>query len=285
MATTEATIVTATYYLSVYGGYFNVLIGLIGNLMNIIVFNRLRLFRENQSAFYLTLTSIADFFQLIFPIATDVTAMAFSFDPAATSIIWCKLRSYFAKLTRMIATMIICLLAIDQYLSTSSRTSLRQFSTLKLAQYFVCILIIFSSVYCSVFLLFYEIRSNLGCAAFNPIFNYFYSLIHYCIFLGILPIFVSLLFSLLAYRNVRRIVRVQVPIIRRRLDHQLTAMTLLRVALFVITSLPYISLRIYQINNPISGNHSYYATVFVLIYVVLVTINEFNCSVLKLLLL
>ncbi|CAM2711850.1 unnamed protein product [Rotaria socialis] len=43
-----------------------------------------------------------------------------------------------------------------------------------------------------------------------------------------IPIVISALFSLLAYRNVRHIIGRQTPVFRRRLDRQLTAMILLR---------------------------------------------------------
>ncbi|UJR07755.1 hypothetical protein I4U23_012039 [Adineta vaga] len=51
---------------------------------------------------------------------------------------------------------------------------------------------------------------------------------------------ISSIFSLLAYRNVRRIVRRQIPIIRRRLDQQMTTLVFARVILLVILYLPYI---------------------------------------------
>jgi hypothetical protein len=42
------------------------------------------------------------------------------------------------------------------------------------------------------------------------------------------------------------------PIVRRRLDRQMTAMVLLRVVIFVCFTLPYTIYRIYVINFPIS---------------------------------
>jgi hypothetical protein len=69
------------------------------------------------------------------------------------------------------------------------------------------------------------------------------------------------LFSILAYRNVRRIIRRQIPVLRRRLDRQLTAMILVRVALFVITTLPYVSVRTYEINRPVDQKNAYAAAV------------------------
>ncbi|CAF3388554.1 unnamed protein product, partial [Rotaria sp. Silwood2] len=61
----------------------------------------------------------------------------------------------------------------------------------------------------------------------------------YPILSGMLPIFIASLFSILAYRNVRRIVRLQIPIVHRRLDRQLTAMVLARTIGFIILTLPY----------------------------------------------
>ena len=94
---------------------------------------------------------------------------------------------------------------------------------------------------------FYEIRSSNGCSIYNPIFNYYYSFVHFCVLLGLLPIIVSSLFSLLAYQNVRRIVRRQVPILRRRLDRQLTAMTLIHTLFIIIPSLPYYIFLVYTL--------------------------------------
>ncbi|CAF4195210.1 unnamed protein product, partial [Rotaria sordida] len=71
------------------------------------------------------------------------------------------------------------------------------------------------------------------------------SFFYYPILSGLLPIFIASLFSILAYRNVRRIVRRQIPIVRRRLDRQLTAMVLVRVITFVILTLPYAIQRMY----------------------------------------
>ncbi|CAF3066532.1 unnamed protein product [Rotaria sp. Silwood2] len=281
MASKEPTIVFITYFISVYVGYFNVINGLIGNIINILVFTQLKLFQRNQSAFYLTVASIVDSCQLIFAIATRITVTAFGFDLTRTSLIWCKLRAYLVRSTRIISIATICLAAIDQYLSTNYHVQLRQMSTFKSAQFLISILIIFSFLYCIPFLIFHETRRYSNCAIFHRTFNYFYSFAHYFMLLGILPIFISSLFSLLAYRNVRRIIRRQMAIVRRRLDRQLTAMILLRVALFVITTLPYISFRIYQINTSVSHNHTDAVGIMGLINVILITIYNIDYSVFK----
>lgn len=169
-----------------------------GNLINIFVFTRFKLFRRNQSVFYLTVGSIVDSSQLIFT--------ALGFDLTSASLIWCQVRAYFAQFSRIVSTISICFAAIDQYLSTNPYIQLRQLSKFKLAQYLLTILIIFSLLYSILFLIFYKIRENSICVTFNLIFNYFYLFVHYCVLIGIFSIFISSLFSLLAYRNVHRIV-------------------------------------------------------------------------------
>ncbi|CAF4281102.1 unnamed protein product, partial [Adineta steineri] len=68
--------------------------------------------------------------------------------------------------------------------------------------------------------------------------------------IGFLPIVIASSFSVLAYRNVRHLVRRQLPIVRRKLEKQITAMVLMRVIAFVCLTLPYNAYRIYVINFP-----------------------------------
>jgi hypothetical protein len=96
---------------------------------------------------------------------------------------------------------------------------------------------------------------------------------------GLLPVIISSLFSLLAYQNVRRVVRHQIPIVRRRLDLQLTAMILLRVALLVLTTLPFVSFQIYQINDPVNQNNSLATAIVQLIRIIILTIYNTNYAV------
>ncbi|CAF1058374.1 unnamed protein product [Adineta steineri] len=70
--------------------------------------------------------------------------------------------------------------------------------------------------------------------------------------IGLLPVVIASSFSILAYHNVRRIVRRQLPIVRRKLDKQITAMVLMRVIAFVFLVLPFVTYRIYTINFPVS---------------------------------
>ena len=76
---------------------------------------------------------------------------------------------------------------------------------------------------------FTDIQPSVGCVISNPIYLQYATFFLYPVLEGLLPIVIASFFSLLAFRNVRRIVRRQLPIVRRRLDRQMTAMVLIRV--------------------------------------------------------
>jgi hypothetical protein len=94
----------------------------------------------------------------------------------------------------------------------------------------------------------------------NPIWIEYVTYFFYPVLVGLLPIVIASSFSLLAFRNVRHIIRRQIPIESRRFDHQITAMILLRVGFFVCFTLPYIFHRIYVVNVPVTQtDHVQYA--------------------------
>jgi hypothetical protein len=279
MPEVEQTIYYMNYITSVYLGYVTIIAGLMGNVINILVFTKLKLFRNNPSAFYLIIAALVEIFQLIFVVSTRVITATNGYDPTRTSLVWCKFRAFLSQWGATMLPMIICSSAFDQYLSTSYHAALRQMSTLRLAQGLVAILCVLAAGYSVPSEIFQEIHPRLGCGTYNASYNYFFSFVHLCIIIGLLPIAVSSLFSLLAFRNVRRIVRRQIPIVRRRLDRQLTAMILVRIALFVTATLPLASVRTYQINRPVDQDNAYEMAVHTLIRMVVTTFYNINYSV------
>lgn len=283
MAATVNTLNSVNYNISVYIGYFLIITGVFGNIINILVFTQLTLFRNNQSAFFLTVISIVESFLLFFASLTHVITVTTGYDATIASLAWCKIRAYLIQFGSTVLSTTICLAAIDQYLSTSYLIQIRRISTFKLAQRLVGILIILAVLYSIPITVFQDVHSTLGCTTYNTSYNYFYSFVHLCIVIGLLPIVVSSLFSLLSFRNVRRIVRRQMPVVRRRLDRQLTAMILVRVALFVITTLPYVIYRTYEINDPVNLTDTYAVAVDQLIRTTVTLFTNVNYSVFNLL--
>ena len=266
------------YYLSTYGGFLITGFGVIGNVINMLLFTQLKLFRKNQTTFYLTVAAMVDSCELFLTAFMRAVTTEFDFDPTRTSLVWCKIRIYLIQIGSAISAIIVCLTAIDQYLSTSHFTQLRQLSNIKSAQRLVISFAILTALYSIPTPIFQEIRRS-TCVIYNPSYNYYYSFVHLCITIGLVPIIISSLFSFLSYQNVRRIVRRQIPIVRRRLDRQLTAMVLFRVALFVLTTLPFVIFRTYQTNRPVDQTDAYAVSVDQLIRTITTVFYHLNFAV------
>jgi hypothetical protein len=239
-----------------YSGCILFIFGIVGNAINILVFTQLKLFRNNRCALYLTVESIANFLSQFITISSSILISIYGNDATGRSLIWCKFRYILGQSFALTTAYMICLASIDQFFSTNYYFNLRPKCTLKLARClaytFVCIWIIHSLV----FGYFSDIQPLGGCVISNKIYLQYATFFFYPILGGLLPIVITSFFSWLAFQNVRRIVRRQLPIVRRRLDRQMTAMVLMRVVFFVCLAFPFSSYRIYALNFPISRSQS-----------------------------
>ena len=225
---------------TLYSGCLIFVTGLVGNAMNMLVFSQLKLFRTNRSAFYLISESISSFlFHFIFMTLTILTAI-YGDDGTGRFPVWCKLRYILGPTFAVVTYYMICSVTVDEYLSTNHRPYLRQMCTVKSTHYVSIIIVLIAIVHSVVLGLFFNIRQSVGCVISNPTFVQYTTVFYYPILIGFLPIVIASLFSYLAYRNVRRIVRQQLPII------------LIRVLCFISLASPYNICRIYVTLYPIS---------------------------------
>ncbi|CAF0908180.1 unnamed protein product [Adineta steineri] len=241
---------TAQY--SLYTGSIMFSFGVIGNVLNVFVFTQLKLFRTNRCAFYITIESIANLIYQLLSITLTILTSIYGDDATGRSLIWCKLRYILGQTCALTTFYMICFSAVDQFFSTNHHFHLRQMCTLKLGRYLSFIFICFAIIHSIALGSSYDIQSILGCALSNYVAVQYSTFFFYSILSGFLPVIIASLFSMLAYHNVRHIVRRQLPIVRRKLDKQITAMVLMRVIAYVCLSSPYNAYRVYSINFPIS---------------------------------
>lgn len=256
MSSVATTILSVSKQFAIYCYSLILISGIIGNISNILVFTCVKVFRRNQCAFYLITVAIADCALLLIALPFRVAEIVFAYDMTRASVVWCKLRPMISHTLTLISFSAICFAAIDQYLSTNHHIWLKQLSSLKLSHRLVYIATAVWIIYDCIFLIFFDLQPTAGCTTYNIDFSYFYSFFHYITLNGIIPILISSMFSLLAYLNVRRIVQLRMPVVRRKLDKQLTAMVLAKVAFFVVTILPSIIFRIYLLNVTVDPNDS-----------------------------
>ncbi|CAF1438058.1 unnamed protein product [Rotaria sordida] len=232
---TAQLILNASEQLTIYVSFIILFSGVFGHIANIFVFTHLTIFHGNPSTFYLIAESIADLLELMIPFTSRIAMTGFNNDLTKTSLLWCKLRPLILQSITLVSLSIICFSAIDQYLSTT--------------EILITIATIFWILHGTSVLFMFEIHSKYGCNTYNQNFLNYITYGYYVILTGALPITVSTFFSVLAYRNVRHIVRRQMTIRRRKLDQQLTAMILVRVGFFAVTTIPYLLQRIYALST------------------------------------
>lgn len=114
---------------------------------------------------------------------------------------------------------------------------------------------------------------------YNSILRKYFSYFYYPILTSSLPLIITSTFSILAYRNVRHVVRRQIPIERRRLDKRLTAMILARVICLVTLGLPYIIYCLYALNISPDENNSLKLAIIKLIDAIMLSLFYANYSI------
>ncbi|CAF1187983.1 unnamed protein product [Adineta steineri] len=262
-----------------YSGCVTFILGIIGNAINILVFSQLKLFRDNRCAFYLILESISNFlFHFVFMTLTIFTSI-FGDDGTSRFPAWCKLRYILGPTFAVITYYMICFTTIDQYFSTHCRYNLRQICTIKSTHISAFIIISIAIIHSIILGSFFNIQPLVGCVISNEIYLQYTTFLYYPVLIGLLPIVITLFFSLLAYRNVRRIVRRQLPIVRRRLDRQMTAMIVIRVVFFICLVLPYNICRIYVTIYPISRDDMLRYVIVRLVQAITFSFSQANYTV------
>lgn len=284
MNSTQTPVVVSTILdiSSKYSFYINCIIfnvGLLGNFLNILVFTHLKFFRENRCIFYLIIETISNMTYEFGSLIPLIIKFIYGSKAINFSLFWCRLSYILGLSCGLITYSMICCAAADQFFSTNYHFNLRQMCTLKLARYMAVIVTIIWLVNGIVLSFFCNIVGSSGCIISNPILVDYLTFFFFPVLASSLPVIIALFFSLSAYRNVRRIVRRQVPIQRRRLDRQITAMILIHVAFFVFSTVPFIVYRIYVINITQSSMSSLSIAILQLSQQIITSIYNLNFAV------
>ncbi|CAF0794896.1 unnamed protein product [Adineta steineri] len=98
--------------------------GLIGNLLNIIIFCQKHL-RKNSCAVYFITTSVFNFLVMCFGIIPTVVTSYSSYDYSSYSISYCKFRAYIVHVFLMISRSSVALACIDRFALCSPNINIR----------------------------------------------------------------------------------------------------------------------------------------------------------------
>jgi len=184
------------------------ILGNFSNLANILVFLQKSL-RSNACSWYFALVSLGHLIFLYFGCLTRIITAWSGYDLTRTSINYCRIRIYFLTFSLLMARYFLCFISIDRWMITSTKSSIRRLSSLKIARWFI----IFGTSFCTLFginfPIWYQIEGSRGCiGAPNTFYPLFYTIYNLVITLG--PFFIMILFSLFVLNNLRQVRRRQI---------------------------------------------------------------------------
>jgi hypothetical protein len=254
-SSTSILLTTVSQQVTIYFGITILIAGIIGGILNIIVFLSLKTFRQNSCTFFLTVMSFVNIGQLLTSLLSRIMITGFNTDWIDTSLGFCKFRNYCLQVCGLISYTCMCLVTIDQFLATSLRPRWQQIFNIK-RTHFLCILVFIIWLLHGIpTLIWYNLvmsttTGSVSCIITNAIYQNYFTYYYIFILSGVLPTIITVLFGCLAYRNVRQIPYRTVPLVRRELDKQLTSMVLVQVVFNVFVIVSYIIMLIlnYTVN-------------------------------------
>ena len=236
-----STLSTIQTQLNRYGYPILMVFGNIGNMFIVMCFSRQR---SNACSIYLLNLAIMNSLYLTFNGLAQI--FPYNYDNGTMgAFVFCKTRLYLASVLGQIAKSVLVLACIDRFMLTSTRASLRAFSTPKHAKCLIAGIITFwfiVTIHASIM----SAIINGQCILFgvySTVFNFYM-----IIFIGIIPPGMLSIFGYLTYRHMKQMrARVQ-PTVRntingnisvRRQDRELLTIVLCEVLVYIITATPY----------------------------------------------
>lgn len=188
-----------------YGPCFTIILGVFGNLCNILTFSAKKL-RQNPSGFYLLCSSIFDLFIILFCTVAEFTVIHYKYGLIDYYPTFCKIYVYLIVTLPGLSICSVMLASIDRCLLSSSSAKWRSWSKIKVAYRIILIgslIWIFST---SHILIFYGINTLRGmpnkCSAQPGPYAIFVSAF-YIIYLTIIPYTIMLISNLMTFYNIR----------------------------------------------------------------------------------
>ncbi|CAF1199904.1 unnamed protein product [Rotaria sp. Silwood1] len=234
-------------YFFAYIGLAILLLGTIGNIINVISFARLESLKTLASSLFLLTSFIGSQCVLITGLLTRVIRGFTRIDPVYASVGLCKARWMIRTTAGAVSLTCICLAAIDRYFFSCHDVRRHGLITIKRARWVIFISICLWSGIFSSYAVFYTAPTPLSCTIADPIFAYlvsYFNLFHY----SILPLSVLSIFCMLTWHNLGQ----QPATYLRggvRLYDQVTRMLIAQSVGILITSFPNMIWQIYSVSS------------------------------------
>ena len=206
------------------------LFGIIGNVLNMLIFTR-EIFRKNICVIYFLGSTIFDSIVIVVSLLPRLLT-GFNVDPSQYWSILCKLRFFLTYLSGYTAAWFISLACVERYLSSSTNVQRRGMMTMKRA-YLSMMFVIFMG-----FIFFgeqffcidinqhllgapqscYQLKQNIQCQIVDSLMQ--------CVFGIVAPALMMIIFGLLTLTNIRQKHRRINPLIRDNISIRMIPMTI-----------------------------------------------------------
>jgi hypothetical protein len=197
-------------------------------------------------------------------IVPQLYALYNSPNPFTTISSFCKARSYLNQTSAMSCRWLLVMACVDRCFSCSTNARIRRYSSVIIARRIAILLIVIWFILPIHVLIFMDIQlpGNIACLIVNTdvaLYHRFYTII-----MGsALPSVITFICSLFIWRNFqqtrrRRAVITSVGVVRRKKirEQQISFMLLSQVAIFIISSMPFMSFNIYDTMTRLVTNKS-----------------------------
>ena len=230
-----------------YLGLIILILGTVGNSLNLIVFARLDSLKTLASSLFLLVSSIASQTVLTIGLSTRVIRGFSGTDPVHTSVMFCKIRWTIRTIANATSLTCVCLAALDRYLFSCHNVRRHGWITMKRARLAILISILFWTGVFSSYGVYYAAPKPNSCLIADPVFAYvasYFNLLHY----SLLPLTILTTFCFLTWRNLGQ----QPTTFLRggtRLYDQVTRMLVAQTGGILITSTPNMIWQIYSVST------------------------------------
>jgi hypothetical protein len=229
--------------------------GLLGNLINILVFITLGNYKHNASSLYVLCKSFFDLTAVLVGLGLRVFSSSFAIDFTLKSQIWCKLRIPLVEIGIFNSFTCLCLQSIDAFFSSSSSVSWRQKSNVRTARYLLVAFFLFWIGHQVPYVILQDlvdVKGKLVCRTTNTLFAQYRSYFVTVALGNIIPVTMMSVFGFLTYRQLHTSEEINNHCSHRRrslsLSHlvrQMTNMTLIQVIIVLLCQTPFVIVQVY----------------------------------------
>ncbi|CAF3854107.1 unnamed protein product [Adineta steineri] len=238
---------SAFRYSSLILGFTLLIGGVLGNILNIIVFIKTGNYKNNTCSLYMFVRTFLDLYVFLVGLTTRILTTGFQMDFTLVNRIWCKTRVGILDIYSESTYTLICLQAIDAFICSSPSVDVRQKSNIRIARYLVIGTLCFWSIHEIPYFIFQELVITSGipmCITTNTIYAQYRI---YVSGLGIITITPISVLSIFGFLTVRHMKTIAVTRTLSSLTRQTISMALFQIVAVLVFNGPNAASLIYQV--------------------------------------